>query len=163
MTTWTTRIACVLLTLTPAAFAEKTAKKNEKAAVMMTAKDIKWADAPPDLPRGAQMAVLHGDPTKPGTFTVRLKVPDGYKIPPHWHSNDEELTIMQGMLMLHLGDSMESESHNLDAGSYHYLPAKTHHGAQAKGETIVQVYGPGPFDIHYINAADNPNPKSARR
>ena len=166
MTTWTMRIACVLLALAPAASADKaktTTAKNQKQAIMMTPNDMKWAPAPPDLPKGAQVTVLHGDPTKPGNYTLRFKVPDGYTIPPHWHSKDEELTVMQGTLILHLGDTMEAESHDLTTGSYHYLPAKTHHGAQAKGETIVQIYGAGPFDIHYINPADNPNPKSARR
>lgn len=166
MTTWTMRIACVLLALAPTAFADKhtrtTAATNHKQPITLTPGDMKWMAAPPQLPKGAQVTVLHGDPTKPGDYTLRFKVPDGYTIPPHWHTKDEELTIMKGTLVLHLGDTMEAERHDLVVGSYHYLPARTHHGAQAKGETIVQVQGPGPFDIHYIDA-DHPNPKSARR
>jgi len=164
-TAWT---ACALLTLVPAALAD-TAKKPKVAAkpeaVMINAKDIKWGDAPPDIPKGAQMTVLYGDPTKKGQYAVRLKAPDGYKIPPHWHTQDEQLTILQGTLVLHMGDTMTSDAHDLDAGAFHFLPGKMHHGAETKGETVVQIQGAGPFDIHYLNAADNPNPnpKTARK
>jgi quercetin dioxygenase-like cupin family protein len=161
MRNWTTRIACVLFAFAPVAYADQATK--EKQAIAINASDIKWTAAPPDLPKGAQVTVLRGDPTKTGDYTLRLKLPDGYKIPPHWHSRDEQLTILSGTFTLHMGDSMESASHALAPGGYHFLPAKTHHAAQAKGETIVQIDGPGPFDIHYVNAADNPNPKSARR
>lgn len=161
MSTWTTTIACALIAFAPAAYADKATAKTE--AVTITPKDVKWGDPPPDLPKGAQFGVLHGDPTKAGTFTVRLKLPDGYKIPAHWHGKDEELTILSGALQMYMGDTMTGEPHILDAGSYHFLPAKSRHVAQAKGETIVQLSGAGPFDIHYINAADNPNPKSAKR
>lgn len=168
MSNWTTRIACVLLAFAPAAYADKTtatqsapSKQNEPVA--LNPGEIKWTAAPPDLPRGIQMAVLHGDPTKTGNFTVRFKMPDGYTIPGHWHSRDEQLTIISGTLDLHMGDSLNAPGHVLQTGGFHFLPAKMHHAAQAKGETVVQVYGSGPFDIHYINPADNPNPKSARR
>ena len=122
--------------------------------------DIKWGDAPPDLPKGAKIAVLHGDPAKADLFTVRLRMPGGYKIPPHWHTKDEQLTILSGTFILHMGDTMTSPSQTLEAGAYHFLPGKMHHAAEVKGETVVQLDGMGPFDIHYINPADNPN-KSA--
>ncbi len=62
-----------------------------------------------------------------------------------------------------MGDTMTAEPHELSAGAYHFLPGKMHHAAEAKGETIVQITGMGPFDIHYLNPADNPNPKTATR
>jgi len=172
MPTWTMKIGCALLLLATSAQADDAAKKKvtktkeavtAKAAVTINAKDIKWGDAPPDLPKGAQLAVLFGDPSKSGPFTLRLKAPDGYKIAPHWHTQDEELTIVSGTLVLHMGDTMTSEAHALEAGAYHYLPGKMHHAAEAKGETVVQIQGTGPFDIHYLNPADNPNPKTARK
>jgi mannose-6-phosphate isomerase-like protein (cupin superfamily) len=165
MTTWSTRIACAVLAFAATANADE-AKKNKAGkteAAIVTAKDIQWGEAPPDLPKGAQVAILHGDPFKAGQYTLRLKMPDGYKIPPHWHSKDEQLTILAGTLVLHMGDTMTAEAHDLDVNAFHFLPAKMHHGAEAKGETIVQVSGPGPFDIHYVNPADNPNPKTATK
>ncbi|MDB4954732.1 MAG: putative signal peptide protein [Myxococcales bacterium] len=166
MTTRTAKIVCAALAFAPVAFADDTMKTKPASnaeVVFVKASDIKWSDAPPDLPKGAQVAVLRGDPTKAGAFTLRLKMPAGYKIPPHWHSQDEELTVLSGTLMLHMGDTMKAETHALDPGSYHFLPAKVHHGAEAKGSTVVQLDGPGPFDIHYLNPADNPNPKTATK
>ncbi|HSD89406.1 MAG TPA: cupin domain-containing protein [Kofleriaceae bacterium] len=179
MTTWTMRIGCALLALGAVANADVTKKtdatKTKKEAtthkhemnkpdtVFINASDIKFGAAPPDLPKGGELAVLFGDPMKPGQFTVRFKMPDGYKIPPHWHTQDENLTILSGTLLLYMGDTMTGEPHSLNVGGYHFLPGKAHHAAQAKGEVIVQIHGPGPFDIHYLNPADNPNPKTARR
>jgi quercetin dioxygenase-like cupin family protein len=129
-------------------------KKDE--AVSISPNDIKWGDAPPTLPKGAQMTVLHGDPGKSGPFTARLKAPNGYKIPPHWHSKDEQLTVLSGTLVLHMGDTMDAPAHELSAGAFHFLPAKMHHAAEMKGDTIVQLDGMGPFDINYLNPADKP-------
>jgi len=55
---------------------------------------------------------------------------------------------------------LDAPAHSLEAGGFHFLPGKMHHAAEFKGETIVQIDGMGPFDIHYLNPADNPN-KSA--
>jgi quercetin dioxygenase-like cupin family protein len=163
-----TTIACALFALATTAAADTTttatAKKGKtgKQPVMMSPDQIQWGDAPPDLPKGGKMAVLFGDPHKKGMFTVRVKFPDGYKVPPHWHTNDEELTVLSGTVLFRMGDSMTSEPHTLTAGAYHFLPGKTHHSAEAKGETIVQIHSTGPFDIHYINPDDNPNPKKSK-
>ena len=127
-----------------------------KGAVSMNAGEMTWMPAPPDLPKGGQMAVLHGDPSKSAPFTVRFKMPSGYKIPPHWHSKDEQLTVISGSFTLHMGDTMDAPATQLSAGGYHFLPGKMHHAAEGKGETIVQIDGMGPFDIHYLNPADNP-------
>jgi quercetin dioxygenase-like cupin family protein len=135
---------------------------SEKEAVTVQPGDIKWGDVPPVLPKGAQLSVMHGDPFKKGVFSLRLKMPKGYKIPPHWHTNDEQLTILSGTFVLHMGDTMDAPAHELGAGAYHFLPGKMHHAAEAKSDVILQLDGPGPFDIHYLNPADNPA-KSAEK
>ena len=151
----------ILSTLTALAlFAATSALAAE--AVSINPAEMKWGDAPPVLPKGAQVAVLHGDPAKKAPFTMRLKMPDGYKIPPHWHTRDEQLTILSGTFILHVGDTMEAPAHQLEAGGFHFLPAKMHHAAEAKGEVVLQIDGMGPFDIHYLNPADNPNKSAAR-
>lgn len=166
MTTWTTRTVCVLLAIAPAAAADDAMKNkmtDKRDAVTLNVGDIKWGEAPADLPKGAMLGVLHGDPTKTGEFSMRIKMPDGYKIPPHWHTHAEQLTIISGTFTVHMGDTMKADPHTLEVGGFHFLPAKMHHGAEVKGETIVQVNGMGPFDIHYLNPADNPNPKTATK
>jgi quercetin dioxygenase-like cupin family protein len=120
-------------------------------------KDVKWGPAPPTLPAGAQMAVLHGDPGKSGPFVVRLMTPGGYRLQPHWHSQDEALTVISGTLYLGMGDHYDpGTARGLAAGGFHFLPAKAHHYAFAKKPTVVQITGNGPFDITYINPADDP-------
>src|SRR5262252_4332739 len=95
---------------------------NKPDALYINPAEIKWGDVPPVLPKGAQIAVLYGDPFKSGPFTLRLKMPSGYKIPPHWHTQDEQLTILSGTFLLHMGDTMDAAAHDLEAGAYHFLP-----------------------------------------
>lgn len=165
MRTFPTTIALALLAAAPALAADPAKKTDAPKAVAMSmnAAEIKWGPTPPDVPKGAEMAVLHGDPSKKAPFTLRLKLPAGYKIPPHWHSNDEQLTVLSGAFILHMGDTMDAPAHSLDAGGFHFLPGKMHHAAETKGETIVQVDGVGPFDIHYLNPADSPNKSAAMK
>ncbi|MDP9267202.1 MAG: cupin domain-containing protein, partial [Acidobacteriota bacterium] len=106
--------------------------------------DIQWGDAPPVLPAGAKMAVMHGDPGKPGIFIIRLKAPDGYRIPPHWHPTAEHVTVISGNFSVGMGDKMdESSMTSLGPGGFVSLNAKSHHYGKTKGETVLQVGGMG--------------------
>jgi quercetin dioxygenase-like cupin family protein len=158
-------IALALLAAVPSLSAadQKEPGAAAPAAVFVNAAELKWGDAPPDFPKGAHIAVLLGDPAQPGPFALRFKMPDGYKIAPHWHSQDEQLTILAGTLFLHMGDSLDAPAHDLQAGAFHFLPGRMHHAAEARGETIVELHGTGPFDIHYLNPADNPNPAAEKK
>jgi len=128
----------------------------------MNSGDLKWGDAPPTLPKGAKISVLAGDPGKAGPFVGRLMVPANYKIAPHYHSTDEDLTVVSGTLYFGEGDKMEMKgAHAIHAGGFHHLPAKTHHYAYSKGPTVVQINANGPFDIVYINPDDDPSKKAA--
>ncbi|TFW09751.1 cupin domain-containing protein [Oxalobacteraceae bacterium OM1] len=118
---------------------------------------IQWQDGPPGLPKGAKFAVLSGDPSKDGPFVIRLRAPPGYRIPPHWHTQDEILTILSGAMHFGSGDKENSSSeHVLKTGAFHSLPGKSPHYAYTKEATTIQVHGNGPFDIHYVNEADAP-------
>jgi Cupin domain len=132
-------------------------------SVLINPGSMKWGDAPPSLPKGAKIAVLYGDPSKSGPFCMRLMAPAGYKIPPHWHSQAEALTVISGTFYLGMGDKLDTAAaHALMAGGFHYLPPKEHHFAFSKGASVVQVNGEGPFDITYIDPADDPQ-KNAKR
>ena len=125
----------------------------------INAGDLKWGDAPDALPKGAKIAVLNGDPFKPGPYTVRLSLPANYKLPPHWHAQAENLTIISGTFYIGLGDKADAKAaHELKAGGYHYLPATQHHYAFTKTPTVVQISGDGPFNITHVDAKDNPAP-----
>jgi len=130
---------------------------------MVTPNDLKWGPAPPGLPAGAQLAVLSGDPSKAGPFTIRLKAPDGYKIMPHWHPTDENLTVIEGTFVIGTGEKFDqSAAHEMTAGSFARMPKETRHYAWTKGETVVQVHGAGPFEIIYVNPTDDPR-KQAKK
>jgi mannose-6-phosphate isomerase-like protein (cupin superfamily) len=129
--------------------------------VLVTPATVKWGPGPPSLPPGAQAAVLEGDPAKPGPFTLRIKMPDGFRIPPHWHPADEHVTVVQGTFVMGLGETfVQTGGHELTAGSFALMPTGTRHFAWAKGETTVQLHGTGPWGINYVNAADDPRKKS---
>jgi hypothetical protein len=131
---------------------------DEHKMTMTNAADVKWGDPPPTLPKGASFAVLMGDPGKEGPFVIRLKMPAGYKIPAHWHSIDENVTVIEGTLYLGMGDKLdETQGHALKAGGFHHIAAKTHHFAYSKKGATVQVHANGPFDITYVNPDDDPS------
>ena len=133
---------------------------DEKDHVMVRADDIKWGPAPPGLPAGAKVAVLMGDPSKPLPYVLRAKMPDGYKVPPHWHPSTENVTVLKGTLMMGKGEKFSADdSEALTAGSFVSMPKEMRHFAWAKGETIIQVHGTGPFDITYVNPDDDPRKK----
>ena len=118
---------------------------------------IKWSDAPPNLPKGAKIAVLQGDPGKPGPYVMRLMTPAGYKVAPHWHTQAENVTVISGALYLGMGEKAElKKAHALKAGGFQNMPGKMPHYAFTKTATVVQLHGEGPFDITYVNPDDNP-------
>ncbi|MBI2678448.1 MAG: cupin domain-containing protein [Candidatus Koribacter versatilis] len=144
-----------------------TKKDDHKVAPMADHKivqpqDIQWGDPPPVLPAGGRMAVLSGDPAKPGIFVIRLKAPDGYRINPHWHPAAEYATVISGTFIVGMGDKWDDKAMmKLGPGSYVSLNAKTRHYATTKGETIVQVVGMGPFVLNYVDPKDDPTKKAA--
>jgi quercetin dioxygenase-like cupin family protein len=144
----------------PTAFSEQSAPPPSAQHQMVKPGDIKWGPPPPSVPPGAQLAVLDGDPGKAGLFAIRLKFPDGYQIAPHWHPTDEHLTVLQGTMIVGMGDKVSAgNEQELATGGFVKLPAEMRHYARAKGETVVQIYGPGPFVVNYVNPSDDPQKK----
>jgi quercetin dioxygenase-like cupin family protein len=119
--------------------------------------DIKWKDGPPSLPKGAQIAVLEGDPNMEGPFAFRVKIPDGYRVPPHTHPKTERITVISGTFNVGMGDKFdEKKTRPMPAGTYGYWPASMKHFVWAKGETVLQFHGMGPWSIKYVNPDDDP-------
>jgi len=118
---------------------------------------IEWKAGPAALPAGAKMAVLEGDPTKEGPFVVRFQFPDGYHVPPHTHPKTERVTVISGTLALATGAALDRASaRKLPAGSFGYWPAGMKHTAWSEGDTVIQLHGVGPWQINYVNPADDP-------
>ena len=132
---------------------------HEKNA--FTPDTIPWGPAPPVVRPGAQFAVLEGDPTaSTGDFTIRLKMPDGFRIAPHWHPNRENVTVLSGTLKVGMGDKFDADRMmSFPAGSFAYLDPDMHHYAMSEGATVIQIHGMSPAQLNYINPADDPSRK----
>jgi anti-sigma factor ChrR (cupin superfamily) len=126
----------------------------------MNAKDLAWGPAPAVLPKGAEATVISGDPSKDGPYVLRLKMPEGYKVPAHNHPTAEYVTVLSGNFHLGMGDKLdETKGMELTAGGYGEAPAKMNHYAWTSSPVVVQVHGQGPFAISYVNPADDPSGK----
>lgn len=142
------------------AAAQGTPDKNH--AVVVQADEVKWSPAPASVPKGAQVAVLEGDPTQEGPFTIRLSLPNGYRVAPHTHPAIERLTIMEGTFQIGMGKTFNASAlKSLKAGSFTVMQPETPHFVQAKGNTVVQLNGVGPWKLNYINPADDPRQQSS--
>jgi quercetin dioxygenase-like cupin family protein len=158
-------VAVVGLTIAAGQKAEKSGDKSAAESThaqhkLFSPSDLTWVDAPPGLPPGAKLAVLDGDPNKPGSFTIRLQTPAGYKIPPHTHPSTERVTVIAGSAYVGMGDKFdEAAGKEMSAGGFVVLPAGMSHYAWSNGEAIVQIHSEGPFKIKYVNPADDPRNK----
>jgi hypothetical protein len=106
------------------------------------------------VPDRRKLAVLEGDPgTSSRDYTVRLKMPDGYRLAPHWHPYRENVTVISVTFKVGMGDSFdESKMTAFPAGSFAYLDPDMHHYAMASGEVVVQVHGRCPLQFNYVNS-----------
>ncbi len=173
--------ACAALLLLVSVSLAQTAKKTApakaalagKSHVMILPDAIKWGPIPASLMEGAppaefakepppQCAILAGEPSKLGSpYIIRIKTSDGARIAPHWHPGDENITVLQGTFLLATGEKFDTGAlHALPAGSYALVPRRTAHFGSAKGDTIVQVNGLGPFKIIWLNPSAAPPAKS---
>ncbi|MGH9536579.1 MAG: cupin domain-containing protein [Terriglobales bacterium] len=133
---------------------------HEKNAV--TPDIISWGPAPSFMAPGAQLAVIEGNPAaSSGDYTVRVKMPDGYRIAPHWHPLRENVTVISGTLKVGMGDTFDKDKMAaFPAGSFAYLDPDMHHYAMASGEVVVQIHGMSPVQFNYVNPQDDPGKNS---
>jgi quercetin dioxygenase-like cupin family protein len=126
-------------------------------AVMVLPDQVNWSPAPPSLPAGTKVAVLEGDPKEKSAFTMRISLPDDYRIPPHFHPAVERVTVIEGNFQLGMGDKFdEAALKSMKAGAFIAMQPGTRHFARAKGNTVVQVNAIGPWKLTYVNPADDP-------
>jgi hypothetical protein len=132
------------------------------AHVAVTPAEVKWGEPPPSLRPGAKFAVVSGNPAASGSFTIRLRLPAGYRIAPHWHPTDEHVTVLSGVWAVGMGEKFDTKvMKDLPAGGFGAMPAEMRHFALAKSDVVVQVHGQGPFVVNYVNPADDPGSAAA--
>ena len=144
-------VALIVMSLAVVSVARSEEKKatapdgrTAEQVMRLTPAELTWAAGPPMLPLGARMAVIEGSFSKPGPFTVRLKFPANYRIPPHWHPVRVTVTVISGTFNMGFGDELDTgKGKMLPAGSIFEMPATIHHFGWTSEETIIQEHGIG--------------------
>ena len=117
--------------------------------IAFTPQAIVWKEGPPSLPAGATMAVLEGDPRSNGMFTMRVRIPAGAAIPPHWHPREERVTILSGAVSLGFGTTADpAATVRYGAGSFYVNPPRVMHYLFFPEATEMQMTGVGPWELH---------------
>ena len=154
--TRSTRSALLLALLAFAVF-PVAVRAQGRTHVLLAPTEMTWGNAPASLPSGAKAAVIEGDPAAAGPFTMRLQLPDGYRVPPHFHPAIEHVTVISGKFTVGTGARGDfAEAKALTAGGFMMMPAGSVHHVRAEGETVIQVHRVGPWGITYSNPADDP-------
>lgn len=149
--------AMLALLVLPATAAAQAAGTAESTHTVALPDGIRWQDGPASLPPGARFAVLVGDPGQPGAFTIRVRVPAGYRIPPHYHSGTENITVISGTFHVGMGERFDADAvRPLTTGAYAAIPAGMRHFALTREETVIQLHGTGPWQVMYVDPADDP-------
>ena len=118
---------------------------------------LNWGPGPPSLPKGAKLAVVSGNPNQPGPFTIQLRFPVGYAVPPHSHPTDEHVTVVEGVVSLGMGSvPHRSDMKVLGKGKSIVAPANmAHYASTTQGATLL-IRANGPFQVIYVNPRDDP-------
>ena len=153
-------VASTACLATSAALAQHSGAHADGQMAFHSPESIQWKPGPGSLPPGAKFAVLEGDPGKEGPFTMRLMLPDGMRIQPHWHPKVERITIISGTFNIGMGDKFDAaKTTPMPAGAYGYWAENMRHFVWVKGETVLQLHGIGPWSITYVDPADDPRKK----
>jgi len=127
-------------------------------AVRLLAGQEDWKQAAPPMPPTARVALIEGDPTKAGTFTMRVKLPAGFALPPHTHTTTERTTVISGAVWVGLGIQADKQhAQRLVAGSFYLNPKDAPHFLFTDEEAVLQVTAEGPWETHLA-----PPPEGAR-
>ena len=130
------------------------------AQALPAAGSLQWA-VPTTLPTSARVAVVSGDPTAPGASSFLISMPNGYRIPPHFHPSPAHVEVKEGTLLVGMGDKLDpKKARVLAAGESATVPARMHHFWIARGRAVVSMTFIGPFTITYLRADDAPRPRA---
>jgi quercetin dioxygenase-like cupin family protein len=127
------------------------------ATIAFAPEAIVWNDAPPSMPAGSKIAVLEGNPREEGICTIRVRVPAGASLAPHWHPRDERVTILSGAVELGFGNVADrTKVQRYGAGSFYVNPPRAMHYLFFPEETTMQMTVMGPWEIHTSDVSPRP-------
>lgn len=149
------RLTAALLML--ACAASGAAEPPPAGALQVQPDALAWRAASPSLPAGTQLAVLEGDPKAAGMFTIRLKVPAGASLGPHWHPREERVTVLSGLVQVGFGEAVdEAATARFGAGAFYVNPPRSRHFVLFPQDSVVQITGMGPWEVHFLEAPPAP-------
>jgi len=140
------------------------AQQTAPSVMARTPAEMKWEARGALARNGIEEVNLVGDPSKPGPYTLRLKFPPGYKLPPHTHPDAREVTILSGTLYTAYWDGTKTTAlKELPMGSFYTEPSNIIHVVEAREPTMIQVSGIGPSGRRFVNPDDDIKPADARQ
>jgi quercetin dioxygenase-like cupin family protein len=124
--------------------------------------DIDWQPFPA-FPPSVRLAVVVGQPSEAGPYTIRVKVPHDVRLMPHRHPEDRVYTVISGVFYIGLGDQFDADKlQAFSPGSVVVLPGNTSHFHWAKsGEYVTQVTAMGPLGLEYLSKKDDPRNRNS--
>ena len=125
--------------------------------------DLAWRPFPA-FPPEARLAVVVGDPTRPGPYVIRVHLPDGVRMMPHRHPEDRIYTVISGVFYIGLGETFDADKLvAYPPGAVIVLPGGQPHFHWAKsGDYVTQVTAIGPLGLAYVEPADDPRGSQGR-
>ena len=137
-------IALLLLAAVLPAANAQTAMPESPLAYRANDPQLKWGPCPPFIPKGCEIAVLHGDPAK-NNVDIFFKVPGKSEVPAHWHTSVERMILVSGNLHVTYDGQPTTV---LKTGMYAYGPAKAPHKAKcvSKEACILFIAFESPLD-----------------
>jgi quercetin dioxygenase-like cupin family protein len=126
-------------------------------ALQFDAASVVFRAAPPSMPKGVELAVLEGNPQAPGIFTLRLKAPPGFLLPPHTHPVEERVTVLSGSVAVGFGRRVERKSaRTFGAGAFYVNPPGAPHYVFSDDGAVVQITGLGPWQVEPLAPPSKP-------
>jgi pimeloyl-ACP methyl ester carboxylesterase/mannose-6-phosphate isomerase-like protein (cupin superfamily) len=121
--------------------------------IALGSSDLAWMPAPtPPYPEGVRRAVLEGDPTRPGLFTMRVELPAGTVLPLHTHPQTDRLTVLSGSVMLGIADHVDpARERRFEAGDYWTTPAGARHWLRTDEGCVLQMTTTGPWRLDLVD------------
>jgi quercetin dioxygenase-like cupin family protein len=125
-----------------------TAQSLDKPFKVIEPDQVQWKV----LDKGIKMAVISGDPSKPGPYVIRVVFPPGIMSAPHYHGEDRHVTVIQGTWLAGTDDSWDPKTTKpLGLGSYMQHPAgAVHYDGGGKEGATVQIMGIGPSSTTFL-------------
>ena len=135
--------------------------KPSGAHSIVSATALKWTP----IISGWEITVVSGNSDKEGKpFTIRFHGENGARVPPHWHPTDENITVLKGAILVAEGQKYdEQQLKPMSVGAFLTMPKEMRHFAKAKGDTIVQAHGIGPFKVNWVNLAEVVPPSAPKK